>query len=723
MITAVSIICTVYMFFILGFTLAKLFATPAKERMKFFKNFKKGNFALIYLSSIPLYAIAFSQAGYNAGGAFLKSVRSTIELIVLKFDYDSVKELMSQNVAFRTAMILCFTLVTLNAAVFTFSLFGRSVTNTARLAYIRLFSKKVVVVVGNNKDNFRIVDSVKSRDTRVILMGTPDDNGKNEMFAPRRAFVALKPSDNVADKLKALLPNLKKMKTTVIVNTGDDSSNLTFCRELCNLINAKGFNDLVYDAFESIEVFAFCSPENQTAFDYIEEHSGGRVHHVNKYEMIATDFVAKYPATRFMNEEQIDYDKAAIRRDVEFNDVFIGFGKTNQRLFLSSVSNDTLMQEDEKGNYVLKPVNYFIFDIADADNERNLNHAYFRFAKDYSRLLASQADYLPLPPLPSNYKFTKIDVNSARFYDEIRECLCNGKKSFGYLTIAYGSDMQNLDLALKLSEKIREWAFDFPVRIFVKIRDAKLNSEVASGESFKDHALIPFGNEKALVYDVEKITNRFFESMAKTSHLLYSATDNLIKNPESSENDLKTQASKKWYSFNNYQRNSNVYACIALRLKLNLCGYDLTRDPAAKDASEDFYRKYQQGNPVIRNEKLSFMGNSAIIYDNASLDKDGLRKRLGDQEHCRWNAQKCASGFIPATIGEMSSMSNAELMKLRKHPNITTREGLVLYRKLKAKQTNSSEEDTDVIRYDCRLADDVLWLTRQSGLKIVEKNN
>ena len=62
-------------------------------------------------------------------------------------------------------------------------------------------------------------------------------------------------------------------------------------------------------------------------------------------------------------------------------------------------------------------------------------------------------------------------------------------------------------------------------------------------------------------------------------------------------------------------------------------------------------------------------------------------------------------------------------MKLRKHPNITTREGLVLYRKLKAKQTNSSEEDTDVIRYDCRLADDVLWLTRQSGLKIVEKNN
>lgn len=721
MIETVAIISIVYMLAIFLFIVCRFFGYSRKERIRFFKNFKKGKFALIYFASIPLYAATFYTNGYNAGGAFLKSIRSTIELIVLKFDYDSVKDIMAQNLAFRIAMIMCFTLVTLNAAMFTFSVCGRAATNAISLLYTRLFGKNVVVVIGNNKHSQSIVDSADDGKVRLILMGIPDENGKDEMFAFRRAFVSLKEDENAGKKLAALLPPIDKIKVTVIVNTQNDRLNLNYCKDLSDLIGANQLNRLFFDADEGIEVFVFSEPANESSFACVEHVSSGRIHHINRYKMIATDFMSKHPFAAYMDEEYLDYDNAAVRNDVEVNAVMIGFGKTNQQLFLDSVSGNTMMRIDENGNYGPKPVNYFIFDKAESENEKNLNHAYFRFVNSYDRLVRHKDEYLPLPPLPANCRFFRRDVNSQRFYDEVRDCLCSGKKNIGFVIIAYSDDLSNVDLALKTCENVKEWDLGFPVYVFVKIRDDKLSRKIARREMFRDHMIIPFGAEKELVYDFDKITNKQFEKLAKASHLVYSATYNIDKYGINSTDELKRIASDEWFDYFNVQRVSNVNAAISVKAKLNLVGYDVA--PASSpmpDVTDEFIGKYEKGNLVERG-KTEFDGLHPARYDNAMLERKGLRRNFADLEHTRWNAFMCASGFLPATIHEIKMLSKQERFIRRIHANITTREGLLQYRRIAAEISGSTEEDKDVIRYDYRIMDDVSWLLSKHGYKIVKK--
>ena len=60
-------------------------------------------------------------------------------------------------------------------------------------------------------------------------------------------------------------------------------------------------------------------------------------------------------------------------------------------------------------------------------------------------------------------------------------------------------------------------------------------------------------------------------------------------------------------------------------------------------------------------------------------------------------------------------------MTLRRHGNLTTYEGLKEYRRIVAEERGCSEEETDVIRYDYQLMDDVKWILATGGYKIIEK--
>ena len=64
---------------------------------------------------------------------------------------------------------------------------------------------------------------------------------------------------------------------------------------------------------------------------------------------MAMDFIDKYPFTQFMDERHIDYQTSLIREGVDINTVMIGFGKTNQQLFLTSVANNQFITRGKSG--------------------------------------------------------------------------------------------------------------------------------------------------------------------------------------------------------------------------------------------------------------------------------------------------------------------------------------------------------------------------------------
>lgn len=693
-----------------------------QEKLNFLKEFKRGQFALIYFAAIPLYWLGIRYAGSSAGAAFILAIRSSVDLIVLKLDYNSVALLMADNVFYRIAVDICYVLVILNAVLFTVTLLGRRVANQIKALWFTRFAKKTFVVIGYNEQNKAIIESICEEHGNTLLLTEKDASALD--FAFCRKVACMRYSEK--DDLKTLLPKLfKKFDTktvNVIINTGDDVRNIVCVEQLSEIICARDLGQYSIDDCRGLKGYVFGLPKNVSAFLHFVEKTNGCVHYVNKYKLIAMDFVGKYPLTEFMNQDHIDYDTATVRKEVSLNVVMIGFGKTNQQIFLTSVANNQFPTLEE-GKLTEKPVNYWIYDKKDARNDKNLNHNYYRYTNELS---GTPQDYLPLPPQPANAKFCELDVNDVQFYNSIRENLTvkSDEIPLNYIVIAYGSDMENLDFAEKIVAKLKEWGLYDVTKVFVKVRNHLLCSEVVAKELSKA-GFLPFGDEGEVVYNVSQIVAEKKEVMAKDRHLCYALTGDMSVEEETA---AKATALKKWYSMAEVQRESNIYACLSIRMKLHLLGFDYTakktnekNDESEKpSAKEEYMRRYQKDDEIIYDKtKTKVKGREVVLYSN-DIKYGTVRYNLTWQEHARWNAYMITSGFIPTTI-EGIKLGKDKNMGMRMHANITTFEGLKEYRKISAYINRTDEEHEDVIRFDYQLMDDVVWLLENNGYEIIRR--
>ena len=119
-----------------------------------------------------------------------------------------------------------------------------------------------------------------------------------------------------------------------------------------------------------------------------------------------------------------------------------------------------------------------------------------------------------MPPLPAIEEYRHLDVNSPDFYSDIRKA-ASCKNGVGFIIISFGTDLENIDLACKLTEKRAEWGLS-DVVIFVKVRDAERYGKLVTGEN-----CYPIGDEKSDVYDIEQITDDKISRMAKLRDYIY----------------------------------------------------------------------------------------------------------------------------------------------------------------------------------------------------------
>lgn len=708
-------LCLASMLAIFVGCVVKLCISNRAGKLAFLKSFKKGKFALIYFAAIPLYWIGIVHAGNPIGGALLLAIKSTVDLVFLKYDYNSVALLMNENLFFRIVMDICCVLVAINAALFTFTLVGQRATNYFWRQKSTKMSKKTYVVIGFNKENRKIVESIEKKDGCVLLLTDVDEKLSDYAFVTKVPYVNSITKNDMGATIKKLFKKFDDKTVNIIVNTGDDAKNLIFIEQISAIIAEMNLSKFSIDDTKGLRAYVFGEPENKSAFLHFEEKTNGCVHYVNKYKLIAMDFVEKHPLTEFMTAEHIDYASATIKNDVKMNVVLIGFGKTNQQLFLTSVANNQFLTRD--GDMLKeKAVNYYIYDKADSRNDKNLNHNYYRFSNE---LASNEKDYLPLPPKPANEKFFSLDINDTNFYESIKENLkvMESEKACNQIVIAFGSDMQNLDFAEKLSAKLKEWNFDMCTHLFAKIRDSALTKNVINKEYAESGKFITFANEKDIVYNLSQIVDEKKEAMALNRHLCYALKDGMSRQDEI---DAKTDALRKWYAQAQVQRESNIYACLSIRMKLQLLGYDFrSNSKTTVSAQEKFLADYQLGDPIIYDTAAPIKERRTIVYSN-NMPQSSVRHILAVQEHQRWNAYMISSGIIPSTKKQIKD-GDSKNFPLRRHGNITTFDGLLEFRKIEAEQRSCSEEETDVIRFDYQLMDDVIWLLTNSGYVVVKK--
>ena len=772
---------------ILVYTVVRIFRKKGAERTKIIRDFKKGQCAIVYLPAIPLYWIGLVHSGEEVLPSFFSAVNKVFSLVVLRYDTGDIEGLMNENIVYTVAVYFCFVLVAANAMLFTLSFIYQKIWTWRKKQIWKKASPKKILILGNNKENLKIYDSDKTA-SRMILDDI-DDKSCAELFFEKIVHVSTKNvSQEATERTYAFFEKLKEdtkagkdkpdERLMIVVNTQDDEKNIKYCQDIVRWLKdyfdlnvltkpaeklaenkplaeeteeekskreaeeeereaKKNENKQKFAVYCSrIQVYVFGNPIHEDVYNSLVESSFGVLRYVNKYRQIAVDFINKYPLTEFMDESQIDVNTSAVKDGVDMNVLMIGFGKANKQIFLTSVANNQFVTYTEKG-VVPKLVNYHIFDYDNADKNKNLNHSYYRYKNEVIELeKAKEKDrkdgkdvekvkYLPLPAEPSNDKYYDLDINDGKFYNTVKSVVTANEKDLNYIIISFGTDLENVDLAQKLLQKKAEWKVE-NLYVFVKVRGGNGSYSIFDRD---DCYLI--GDEKACVYNINVIDDDKITTMAKMRNRAYAVEYEMRKNPEedyNEENILKiyAKADYEWYvERTQFERESNVYACLSLRSKLHMMGLDYVEEghkdqkiiPVEKDTYE---AKYAADDKIVLLGDLNVEGKAIVKYPEDYAES--RRRTMAIQEHSRWNAFMISKGFIPATILEIESWKkNGKDYAIRKHGNLTTFDGLLEFREIVAKKEGQTVSSADVIQYDYQLMDDAYWLLSKNKLVLCEK--
>lgn len=732
-----------------------------EEFISYLREYKKGRMVLIYICVFPLLLAGLIYSGKPFFNAFTGSLGIIIDMVVLKFDPSNFEALMSDNLLYEVTIYISFVLVVLNAILFVWSVICQYLWNFIGNAKVK-YAKEKVVIFGNNAHSHIIYKSEKNR--KKIIVDSVKGEDAQTLYVENIVYADVKSTDKYA---KDLVNKCAKTgeKVYVVINTEctpkdidasamavndaqnslrkamdqRDERNLEIARSFVNAI--KSLDESQREkVLSSMRIFVFGDPRYDAIYNDLMADAMGAISYINKYQKMAIDFVDKYPFTRFMGAKHIDYTTSCVKNDVDVNGILIGFGKTNQQIFLTSVANNQFITEGENG-VVLKKVKYHIFDRHYAEHNKNLNHSYYRYKNEVIMSKVDKAQYLPLPDYPAEEYYHHLDINDQDFYNRVKGIITASTKDANFIVIAFGSDLENLDLAQKLSSKIREWGVE-NTTVFVKVRSNH------QGQGLVDNGTAdyyPIGCEDEVVYDIENIIgDKIFKmSMLRDSvyALEYEATNCNTPMTEESIQKVKDACRRSWYVDKTpHERESNLYCTLSLRSKLNMMGLDyVEKTPEIQGLDEKTYLERYAGYDLPeKDEKYNFTldGKPIIKY---TLDfNDSRRTNLAIHEHYRWNSFMISKGFIPATIDEIVNErvvkngnlrpTNGKYYPLRRHGNLTTFDGLVTFRKLVAerdlKQGETlleAETKKDVIKYDYQLLDDAYWLLEKTGHIIIEK--
>lgn len=726
-VNAVTAICLILLTAEVFYVAVNVIVKKRPEKIAFIRGFKKGKFAFVYLAAVPLFCAGHMYAGRDFLASFFDAINQTVNLVILKYSTASVTLLMEDSAFFTATMYYCFFLVAINAVLFTISLTGQRLWLFAQSVTMRFSAKERLIVFGTGRDCEAVYRSDGARAKALVGDFSHDDAAK--LYSAKINYIRTKTPERVAERLVAACAERGK-SSVVVINTGDEERNIALCGAFIRGCDALG--EKAAGMFGKLRVYVFGDPQYETTYYDIMERSHGCIRYVNKYQKVAMNFVEKYPFALFMDEEQLDYSAAKVRAGVDINVAMIGFGKTNRQIFLTSVANNQFITEREGGTE-LKKVHYHIFDKNPAENNKNLNHSYYRYKQE--REGYDTDAYLPLPSLPADESYHKLDINDTHFYNVLHDAFMSEKNSVNFAVIAFGSDLENIDFAQKLLDKRAEWGVKNLV-VFVKTR--KDHKDLAVLNAPGCYAI---GNERECVFDIREIVGDSIYRMARLRNAVYDVEYLVtcgegIKPTSDMVAKSKAASDREWYTVRSQlERESSLYCCLSVRSKLNLMGLDCVpkgtrgRRPLTE---EEYLARYAKGDmPDFDTYGVEVDGKKVVHYD---LDfKPSLRTDLAVHEHLRWNSFMISKGMVPAdkerilneTVTRADGSvryTNGKNYALRRHGNLTTFEGLEEFRRMVAERDGRSEEEKDVIKYDYQLMDDAWWLLNKGGYIIVEKD-
>ncbi len=699
-------------------TVYQLIRRKEYEKIRVLKEYKKGRFALIYLASLLIY---YANSLYNSGFSFFENIvtamKNTVTTVAFRVTYSDVQLLIESNKFYELVYFIFLGCLILSAILFLISLFlPRLIQGWKKQTFI--LSREKIIFFGFNKDVKIMVKSAK--ENKIESMVFADLKEKDLEFVIGNKVYYKNDTEESVHRIEYIIKSHllmnKKAKINIIVNTLDDDRNLIITRKINKIISK-------YKDNLNLQAYVFGNGESQTAFIKYVEKSQGRINYLNKYQRVAVDFIDRYPLTAFMNDNHIDYEHALLKKDVNMNVYLVGYGKVNQEILSVSIANNQFAikncEKIEKKN-----VKYYIYDNKEIRSNKNINHYYKRFETELEEFYANKEDFLPLDIEPADIiNSGKIDFDSLDFYVQLHKDIANTKKNdINYVIVSFGNDTENIDMAEKLVVKMHEWDVSDQTQVFVRVTNSKCVENISSIRKInlydesdeiqeikfgkerinlkklikfetKEDLYYTFGEEDRVLYDIKKIFNDQEMKIAKNRNAIYYSEKANVSNIDE---EFINKAYSSWYDKSQIQRDSNYYAYLNIRTKLNLLGYDYIDNKLFNEKKHtkvdfsEFEKKYFKNSEVVNvaSKTVCFGGDKYDIckYDFQFDPKDCVRTNIAMQEHLRWNAYTISMGVIPSSISEIISSTDdgRDYIIKRKHNCLTTFDGLKKLRSILA---------------------------------------
>ncbi len=417
----------------------------------------------------------------------------------------------------------------------------------------------------------------------------------------------------------------------------------------------------------------------------------------NKNDLISQEFIEKYPITKFMplqdttDDVFINTDRACINTGKNVNAVFIGYDELAKSLFRSSVMNDQLTTI-ENGKLVPLRIKYYAFDENIANKEDKNSIFYY---DDYLNSLDNpnnNEEYFEKPAKPCDFTFIPYGVNKSEFYKSLVNIFTKDlENTYNQVIVSFGNDMENLDYSIKLLLMFKQYKVK-RFHIFTKIKSIKL-SEI----SILNEPNVTFFGSDGEFINHNVIVNDELHDIAKIINGQY---------------DLLSGYGEDWYSKSAIKQQSNIFAGLNLRLKLNLLGFDYENKTLNYDVNAHKLNYEELTKMLPEPKKLPY---EDYLFDGKEFSKSNA---LAYQEKLRWNACYIINGFKPMKKSDIYFDKKTNRVYkdddyLREHGCLTSVWGLDKYHRLVAKliseNTNVSFDealkDSQTYQYDYMFID------------------
>lgn len=415
-------------------------------------------------------------------------------------------------------------------------------------------------------------------------------------------------------------------------------------------------------------------------------------------KIIAADFVFDHPFAEYMRDS-IDASTSLVEQGTRMIFVVIGAGGLAREIFSTSAETNIFVTRDKNGALVQSCVECHIFD-GDTGFAGSLDDGYYR-CRNALAAIGDVSEYLPLPEYPTIDKYHSERIGSADFFSAVIDALelSGAGKIKRFVAVCTDDGRENVEIARKISELLSVRQVRSAAELFV-CNDGALD----------------IGDFVSLLGTGDGL--RFAERAAKVRHTMY-ALENVENATEDEAALIDKRAAEAFDSMSEFERGLNVYACLSLRSKLLMSGFDLSEKRRGVALSADKYRSL-------------FDPTMEELDPTKPFDTRSRRNIMAVQEHFRWNAHMLVCGFVPADIKTIVNETaerdgktvntNGKSFERRRHGNLTTFDGLTEFARLVSERDNIPIETADVIKYDFMIMDGACRIAERCGCYITKSN-